>query len=137
MPKQSCSVVCSIVAALLLLAPGWAGSLGAGMALTSGNSDTSSANLAYELLHDSGDPLVFKSTGLYLRGESEGEATVERAAAEARLDYWLTPRLSGFGLTSFAHDRFKDIEYFVAPYRQDPTLKSGDQSVVLAIVYKF
>jgi len=95
--------------------PGWAGSLGAGMALTSGNSDTSSTNLAYELLHDSGDPLVFKSAGLYLRGESEGAATVERAAAEARLEYRLTPRLSAFGLTTFAHDRFKDIEYLVAP----------------------
>ena len=29
--------------------PGWAGSAGAGLALTSGNSDTSTVNAAYEL----------------------------------------------------------------------------------------
>jgi putative salt-induced outer membrane protein YdiY len=95
--------------------PGWAGSLGAGYAFTSGNSDTSTGNLAYEVLRDTGTNVVLKSTGLYLRGESEGVATVQRAAADARLDYRLTPRLSAFGLTTFAHDRFKDIDYLVAP----------------------
>ncbi|MGE0360467.1 MAG: YdiY family protein [Vicinamibacterales bacterium] len=95
--------------------PGWAGSLGAGLALTSGNSDTSTANLAFEMLRDMGGELVFKSTGLYLRGENEGEPTVDRAAADARLDYRLTPRLSAFGLTTYARDRFKDIDYLIAP----------------------
>ena len=95
--------------------PGWAGSLGAGYAFTNGNSDTSTGNLAYEVLRDTGTNVVLKSTGLYLRGESEGEATVERAAADARLDYRLTPRRSAFGLTTFAHDKFKDIDYLVAP----------------------
>src|SRR5262245_18978182 len=49
--------------------PGWAGSLGAGWAATRGNSDTSTLNLAYELLRDRGGDLLFKSTGLYLRGD--------------------------------------------------------------------
>jgi len=95
--------------------PGWVGSLGAGLAVTSGNSDTSTANVAYEMLRDMGGELVFKSTGLYLRGQSEGEATVDRAAADARLDYRLTPRLSAFGLTTYARDRFKEIDYLLAP----------------------
>lgn len=95
--------------------PGWAGSLGAGLALTAGNSDTSTANLAYEVLRDMGGEVVFKSTGLYLRGQSGGEATVDRAAADARVDYRLTPRLSAFGLTTYARDRFKDIDYLIAP----------------------
>ena len=34
--------------------PGWAGSAGAGLALTSGNSDTSTVNAAYELKRDTG-----------------------------------------------------------------------------------
>jgi putative salt-induced outer membrane protein YdiY len=95
--------------------PGWAGSLGAGFSLTSGNSDTATANVAYEVLRDTGGEIVLKSTGLYLRGESEGEATVDRAAADARLDYRLTPRLSAFGVTTYARDRFKEIDYLLAP----------------------
>lgn len=95
--------------------PGWAGSLGAGFSLTSGNSDTTTATLAYEMLRDVGGDIVLKSAGIYLRGESEGEATVDRAAADARLDYRLTPRLSAFGMTTYARDRFKEIDYLLAP----------------------
>jgi putative salt-induced outer membrane protein YdiY len=95
--------------------PGWAGSLGAGFSLTRGNSDTATANVAYEMLRDAGGDLVFQSAGLYLRGENEGEATTDRAAADARLDYRLTPRLSAFGITTYARDRFKEIDYLLAP----------------------
>lgn len=95
--------------------PGWAGSLGAGFSLTRGNSDTATVNVAYEVLRDVGGELVFQSVGLYLRGESEGQATTDRAAADARLDYRLTPRLSAFGITTYARDRFKEIDYLVAP----------------------
>src|SRR5512139_163736 len=77
--------------------PGWAASLGAGLAITSGNSDTSTINLAYDLLRDYGTKVVFKSNGLYLRGENEGEINVDRAAANVRMEYVLTPRLSAFG----------------------------------------
>ena len=34
--------------------PGWAGSASAGLAMTQGNSDTSTVNAAYELKHDAG-----------------------------------------------------------------------------------
>jgi putative salt-induced outer membrane protein YdiY len=143
MPIRPLAVVCALSAALLiapLLAsgqtpaqpvvlppaqppppppppppPGWAGSLGAGFSLTSGNSDTTTATLAYEVLRDIGGDVVLKSAGLYLRGESQGEATVDRAAADARLDYGLTPRLSAFGVTTYARDRFKEIDYLLAP----------------------
>ena len=43
--------------------PGWAGSAGAGLALTSGNSDTSTVNAAYELKRDNGGVIVLKSNG--------------------------------------------------------------------------
>jgi putative salt-induced outer membrane protein YdiY len=95
--------------------PGWAGSLGAGLAATSGNSDTSSVNVAFELMRDRGGDLVFRASGLYLRGDTDGAPTVDRAAAEARLDFRLNERLSLVGVATFARDRFKDIQFLVAP----------------------
>lgn len=95
--------------------PGWAGSIGGGLALTSGNSDTSTINVGYDVLRDHGTNLVFKSAGLSLRGSNEGRANVDRSQADARLDYRLAPRLSAFGLTTFARDKFKAIDYLLAP----------------------
>ena len=95
--------------------PGWTGAIGAGMALTSGNTDTSTVNLGYDVLRDYGTRIVFKSAGLYLRGSSAGESNVDRSAAEARLEYKLSPRLAAFGLTTYARDSFKDIDYLLAP----------------------
>ena len=136
MPTRPSFVVCLLVASALVLTataglaqtppqepaepteppppPGWTGSIGAGWAATSGNSDTSTVNLAHELVHDSGGDFVFKSTGLYLRGDSEGDTTVERASVDARMDYRLSPRLTTFALTAYARDRFKDINYLVS-----------------------
>ena len=95
--------------------PGWAASLGAGIALTTGNSDTSNINLAYDVLRDYGARTVFRSTGLYLRGESEDELNVDRAAMTVREEYRLTPRLSAFGQLGYLRDRFKEIDYLVTP----------------------
>ena len=61
-------------------------SASAGLALTQGNSDTSTVNAAYELKHDSGSPIVFKSAGLLVWGKAEGELTSDRLALSARLE---------------------------------------------------
>lgn len=95
--------------------PGWTGSFGAGLALTQGNSDTSTANLAYEVKHDSGSPLLFKSTGLFLRGTSEGELTARRLLFDARVDRKLTARTSLFGQVQYLNDEFKQIDYLISP----------------------
>lgn len=95
--------------------PGIAGSLGAGLAVTSGNSDTSTINVAYDFLRDRGTDLVLKSTGLYLRGDNDGKANVDRAAVDARAEYRVSPRLAAFGMTTYARDRFKAIDYLLAP----------------------
>ncbi len=95
--------------------PGWAGSIGAGLALTSGNSDTSTVNVGYDVLRDYGTDVVFKSTGLLLKGSANDVSTVDRSQADARADYRLSPRLSAFGLTTFARDKFKAIDYLLAP----------------------
>ncbi|MEZ5293867.1 MAG: DUF481 domain-containing protein [Vicinamibacterales bacterium] len=95
--------------------PGWAGSIGGGLAVTSGNADTSTTNVGYDVLRDYGTDFVFKSTGLVLKGSSGGESNVDRSQADVRADYRLSPRLSAFGLGTFARDRFKDIDYLIAP----------------------
>jgi putative salt-induced outer membrane protein YdiY len=116
----SCLIALSSVPALAQAPPpkpppGVAGSLGAGLALTNGNSDTSTVNVAYEVLRDHGTDIVLKSAGLYLRGANAGETNVDRAAVDGRIEYRLTPRLAAFGMTTYARDRFKEIDYLVAP----------------------
>jgi len=95
--------------------PGWTGSIGGGLAITSGNSDTSTTNVSYDVLRDHGTNVIFKSTGLLLKGSNDGVSNVDRSQADARVGYALSPRLSAFGQTNFARDNFKAIDYILAP----------------------
>lgn len=95
--------------------PGWTGSFAAGLALTQGNSDTSTVNLSYDVKRDTGSPFLFKSTGLFLRGESEGELTARRLLFDARADRKLSERTSLFAQTQFLEDAFKQIDYLISP----------------------
>lgn len=95
--------------------PGWTGSFGAGLALTQGNSDTSTVNIAADVLRDTGSNLTFMSRGLYIRGESEGELQTDRLSFESRLDRALSERTSVFGQVQYLSDEFKEIDYLVSP----------------------
>jgi putative salt-induced outer membrane protein YdiY len=95
--------------------PGWAGSASAGLALTSGNSDTSTVNAAYELKRDTGSPIVIKSNGLLVYGKSEDLLTNDRLALDGRVERRLTTRTSLFGQTQYLRDSFKAIDYLVSP----------------------
>lgn len=95
--------------------PGWTGSIGGGFAVTSGNSDTATLNVGFDVLKDHGTNVTFKATGLYLSGSTGGTPNVDRSQADARFDYRLSERLSAFALGTFARDRFKAIEYLAAP----------------------
>ena len=95
--------------------PGWTGSVGAGLALTQGNSDTSSINLAYDVKRDTGSKFLFKSGGLFIRGESEGELTANRLGLEGRVDRKLTERTSVFVQLQYLRDEFKQIDYLLSP----------------------
>lgn len=86
-----------------------------GLALTQGNSDTSNVNLAYEVKRETGSPWVFKSTGLFLRGESEGELITNRLAFNAREEFKLSERTALFGQLQYLRDTFKEIDYLVSP----------------------
>ena len=95
--------------------PGWTGSASAGLALTHGNSDTSTVNLAYEVKRDTGSKILFRSAGLFLRGEAEGELTTNRIAFDGRADRKLSERTSLFVQTQYLRDSFKHIDYLVSP----------------------
>ena len=95
--------------------PGWTGSASAGLALTQGNSDTSTVNAAYELKRDTGSPFVLKSTGLLVWGKSEGELTNDRLALDGRLERKLNAKTALFGNVQYLSDSFKAIDYLISP----------------------
>lgn len=95
--------------------PGWAGSAGAGLAMTAGNSDTSTVNAAYDLKRDTGGPFLFKSTGLLLYGKSEDVLTSDRLSLDGRVERKISDRTSVFGQTQYLRDAFKSIDYLISP----------------------
>ena len=95
--------------------PGWVGSASAGLALTQGNSDSSTINAAYELKHDSGGPIVLKSNGLLVWGEAEEIKTSDRLSLDGRVERKLSERTAVFGQALYLRDAFKSIDYLVSP----------------------
>jgi len=93
----------------------WTITASAGLALTNGNSDTSTVNVAYDLVVDPGASNVVKTDGLFLRGVTEGELSSNRLSLNARDEYHFNGRLFAFGQTQYLRDEFKDIEYLIAP----------------------
>ena len=94
---------------------GWTGSAGAGLALTEGNSDTSTVNAAYELKRDAGGAIVLKSNGLLVWGKSQGAQTSDRLTLDGRVERKLSTRTSVYGQTQYLRDAFKAIDYLVSP----------------------
>lgn len=93
----------------------WTSSVGAGLALTSGNSDAQNVNIAFNTLWDPKTNRTFKADALYLFGRNNGEKQVDRAAATARYERLFDQRAFWFGEVSYQRDPFKDISYLVAP----------------------
>lgn len=87
----------------------------AGLALTSGNKDTSTLNLGYEVTYDPKTRNVVKSDGLYLRGRTDGTLTADRLGVNARDEYRLHQRAFVFGQLQYLQDQFKNIDYLTAP----------------------
>ena len=73
----------------------WSSSLGAGLALTSGNSDTRNVNLNFNTAWDPKTVRRFKADAVYLRGDSGGETNVDKASAGARTSGWSASAPSG------------------------------------------
>lgn len=93
----------------------WTGTAGAGVALTSGNTDTSTFNLSLDLTRDPKTRNVMKWTGLYLRGAQNDEVVANRLSLGFRDQYTLSDRSYAFGQIGYLRDTFKLIDYLVAP----------------------
>ena len=93
----------------------WTSSIGVGVAVTSGNTDTKNYNLSFTTKYDPKTKVVFKADALYLRGASDGVTNVDKATADARYEYNLSDRTFVFAELNYLRDPFKDIDYFVAP----------------------
>ncbi len=93
----------------------WTGSLGAGLAMTKGNTDTSTVNVSHELTRDARQRLIFKSTGLFIQSKKDNELNVDRMSADIRMDYRLTYKLSLFGRLNYLSDSFKQVDYLLSP----------------------
>jgi putative salt-induced outer membrane protein YdiY len=93
----------------------WASSLGAGLAITSGNTDTKNYNLAFATKYDPKTKFVFKADVIYLRGDSNGVTQVDKTSADARGEYSLSDRTFAFAEVSYLRDPFKALNYLVAP----------------------
>ena len=93
----------------------WSSSIGAGLAITSGNSDTTNINVAASTAWDPKTDRLFKAEVLYLLGESDGEKQVDKTTGLARYERLFQERAFWFGEVQYLRDPFKAINYLVSP----------------------
>ncbi|HSK10858.1 MAG TPA: DUF481 domain-containing protein [Vicinamibacterales bacterium] len=93
----------------------WNGSLSAGLSITSGNRNTSNFNVAFDVVRDRKGANVFKADGLYLRGKSEKNVTGDQLRVSARDEVTFKGRGFLFGQARYLRDRFKGIDFMLAP----------------------
>jgi putative salt-induced outer membrane protein len=95
--------------------PVWNISLGGGLSLTGGNTDTSSYNLLASAVHDPKTKNIFRFEALYLRTEQEDLAAVDRTFVRARDEYTVNGRLFAFGELGYLRDQPKEVDYLISP----------------------
>ncbi len=93
----------------------WGSTIGAGLATTSGNTDTKNINLSFATKYDPKTKVLFKADALYLRGSANGERTVDKMTADARGEYSVSDRTFAFAEVNYLRDPFKLVTHFVAP----------------------
>lgn len=95
--------------------PVWTGSFGAGLAITQGNKDTSNFNLSFDVKRDPKTRTIFKADGLYILATEGGEENADRGIINGRVERLISDRAYTFAQVSYVRDRFKDIDYLIAP----------------------
>src|SRR5262245_19892249 len=73
--------------------PVWTGSAGFGLSLNRGNTDTTNVNLSFEATRDPKQKDIWRLRALYMRGDTNGEASADRFFAQARYERNLSTRL--------------------------------------------
>jgi putative salt-induced outer membrane protein YdiY len=93
----------------------WSGNIGAGLSLTRGNSDTKNVNLSAQAAQRIDAKNLAKYDAFYLRGDQNGDLTIDRTTFGGRDEYTISPLLYAFGDAHFLRDKFKKIDYLVSP----------------------
>lgn len=92
----------------------WVGSAGLGFSLNRGNTDTTNLNVTFDATYDPKKHDLWRFRGLYLRGDTDGEVSVDRLFLEGRYERNLTTRAFVFGQAQYLRDEFKEIDYLFA-----------------------
>jgi putative salt-induced outer membrane protein YdiY len=95
--------------------PLWTGNAGFGLSLNRGNTSTTNFNAAFEASRDPKTDSVWKFKGLYLRGETAGDLTVDRLLLDGRNERTFATRAYAFVQAQFLEDEFKEIDWLFAP----------------------
>lgn len=95
--------------------PGWHGSFGAGLSISSGNSDARSFNLSGDLKYDPKTKNVVKLGALFLRSESNGDTTADKLVATIRDEYSVTDRFFVYGEVGYLRDKVALLSYLISP----------------------
>lgn len=93
----------------------WTMTASAGLALTSGNTDTSTVNAGYDIVYDPDTRNVVKSDGLLIRGKTQGVLSTSRLGLNVRDEFALSARTVVYGQNQYLQDEFKNIDYLLAP----------------------
>jgi len=93
----------------------WATEIGAGLAMTNGNSDTKNVNLSLGIVRDPKTRSIFRFNGLYLHGDKDGTLTINQTSFVGRDEVTLSTRTFVFFQGAFLKDTFKNINYLFSP----------------------
>jgi putative salt-induced outer membrane protein YdiY len=93
----------------------WTVNASAGLALTSGNKNTSTVNAAYDFIYDPQTRNIVKSDALLIRGKTDGELTASRFGLNVRDEFTLRNNVFVFGQNQYLRDEFKNIDWLLAP----------------------
>lgn len=114
------------------LTPGWHGSAGAGVSMTSGNSDTQTYNVSLALTYDPQARHVIKIDGLYLKSKVDDLDSAARSALGARGERKLG-RAFVFAEGRYERDRFKALDYLLSPTAGLGVMLAGGPRVILSV----
>jgi putative salt-induced outer membrane protein YdiY len=95
-------------------APIWSGSLGAGLASTTGNTDTQNWNISFKANRKPKTGVAFAAEGLMIRGSKDGKLSTDNSLLRSRLDLKYADKAYVFGQVQYLRNPFKSIDYFWA-----------------------
>lgn len=93
----------------------WNATVGGGLALASGNTDSLTYNFALDMSYGRKTGNLLRWNGLYLRGTQNEIVAVNRLSVVVRDEYTFSPRVFAFARIEYLHDTFKLIDYFASP----------------------